>query len=503
MKSIEKNDRFVFISTAIMMIIVHGFSFANLMFTHDSLYFYLTVGPQKVQLGRWLYPLVVLVRNFATPWVIGFFSVIYVSLAAVLVVRLFELDRVKGLCVSLLFSANIALVPLFSTFIFDADADCLALLLACFAVYSFEKFPEKKRMRWAGAAIVLCLALYQAYIGVTIGLFLMLLICKASKCKNDQEVKTVFKLAFKMLGLLAVSAVIYVAVMILAAVTSGAGLDSGYNGAGQLRNLSAVGLILTIPKSYIYMLKSFIKPTSYNGILVILSNVILIFASFFYLIKFIKEKRGFRGSLKIIIPALILLPLGVNAIFLVSFGTMHQLMIYSFCLIYLLPLVLFDTFSVEKEAFSGKVYKACIAAIAVIGLSNMIYANGSYVYRKLIYDNTLLHAHTIWQDINSVDGYVEGKTPVLFAGEFYNSKVKYIGPISSRYADTMIGATDTGITYYESIENFYYAVIGRDLNIVMDPDAPRNGADYGDMPCYPTKGYCQMVGDTVIVKMSE
>ncbi len=512
MKKIEKSDIFAFISTLILMLITHGFSFANLMYSHDSLFFYVTNEPQKVDYGRTLYPFIVSLRGLATPWMMGFFSSIYVAVSVVLVVRLLNFDKIKSLCVSLLFATNISLISLFSAYIYDGDANCLALLLACFAAYSFDRFSNHKEF-FSITAIILCLMLYQAFIGVTVGLFLLLLIIKASKCKNNKDVHSLFLLGTKMVLSLLASAIIYIILMTVFANIFTGGLIGGYNGAGNIYNLNLQKILISFPKSYYVVLKNLLKPAGYNGVIVILSKVYLLISIIILGIIYIKKNSDYLGSLRIIIPCVILLPMGINAIYLVSFGLIHQLMIFSFCFLLILPLVLWEIISDGEHAYSS--YSAdmnsitriigfsSVIAIIVIGYNNINYANGAYVYKKLVYDNTLLHAHQIWKDVNSLDGYDDGKTPVVFIGEFEDSKASYNGPVASKYEGDLLGGQNVSITYDSSIGNFYSAILGRDLNFQSNNFSDEEMKKYFGAPVYPQQGYCFMEGDTVIVKMAD
>lgn len=64
----DETSKFIFLSTIVVMILAHGFCFANLMYSHDSLGFFNTEGLGKVGLGCWLYPTLVQRRFIATPW---------------------------------------------------------------------------------------------------------------------------------------------------------------------------------------------------------------------------------------------------------------------------------------------------------------------------------------------------------------------------------------------------------------------------------------------------
>ncbi len=509
----DGDDVFAFISTVILMIITHGFAFTNIMYSHDSLYFHVEDGPVKLALGRWFFPVALMVRGFATPWMIGVLSTIFVALAVVLVTRLLKFDRIKSFCVALLFSTNIALISLFGTYIYDGDVDCFALLMAVFAVYAFDTFSGKKKYVISVIALILCLASYQAYICVAVGLFLILLIYKAAACKDKQEVNKVLFMGLQEFIVLLVSAVIYVILMFVLAFVFQSGISTGYNGAGNVGKISFISLLRAIPEAYFFLAKRVIKPTAFNGPLIIALSLTLYVLICVTGIHYIKKNRNNPEPLKVIIPATVLMPLGVNAIYLVSNGTMHQLMYFAYCIMLLLPFVFTDLIdragndndnkADKRDAFSKRVCAIAVIAIAVIGFNNLVYANGAYAYKKLVYDNTLLHAQKIWEDVNSIEGYVEGETPVVFAGDFTQSKVGYKGELNEKYQDVLLGGFDTAITYEDSAHHYFNALIGRDM--IFDHYDPEDAsASYiKSMPSYPSAGYCELIDGKVVVKISD
>lgn len=453
----DRNTKFIFASSVIVMLMTHGFCFMNVMYSHDSLSFANDSGLFKISLGRYLYPLFVRMRFTATPWGMGIFSTLYVSLAVVLVTKVFDLSKMQGLSVSILFASNITLTALFCTYIFDADADCFALLLSCFAVYAFKKFPKILRFVIPIISLSLSLALYQAYICVAVGLFLILLISESSKCKDWKDVFNVFLTGIKELAILLLGAVLYIPLMHASANHYGIKLSTGYNGAGNLSSLKPIDFIKDIPFAYLYFKDTFFKVTKYNTLSMVSANWLMLFLLLISLAIFVYCHRDFLGSLVIVIPCLLIMPLGLNAIHLVSFGTIHQLMIFAFCIIYLLPQIISNT-SLGDNIDNENTHKAIInmgtvvftlsfLVIAYIGFNNIVYSNGAYLYRKLVYDNTKLHAQTIWTDINNIDGYIEGETQVVFMGEFSLSKAAYKGSVGSRYLNVLHGTGNSSITY--------------------------------------------------------
>ena len=511
-KFFDEDTKFLFIFTSIIMAIIHGFAFFNLMYSHDSTYFYIISATSKVDFGRWLYPVCLAVRRIASPWMIGVLSTVYVSFAVVFVDKLFNFDRIKGICVAVLFATNISLIALFSTYSFDADADCLALLLACFAAYSFEKYEGKLKTFLPIISIVGCLSLYQAYIGVTIGLFLISLIYKAAECKEDYEIKKIFGLGIKELLILFVAGFIYLIFMTAAAGILGVGLSSEYNGPGSIANRGILDFLKNIPKAYASMAKRMLWPDTLNNTMVVLATFVLFILACYSFVLYLKVRKGFLKSLKIIVPALLLLPLGLNAIYVVSFGVTHQLMIFAFCIALMMPLILTDLVSkasLEEENTNTtlavkRIQVIAFVAIMVIGFNRFVYANGAYTYRKLVYDNTLLHAQDIWREVNSLEGYVDGETPVVFVGEFYKSKLAYNSSIADIYKDSLLsGGNTSSMTYEDTIGNFYKGILGRDMVIERYEEKDFDKKTVSEMPSYPAEGYCKMENGKVLVKVSD
>lgn len=506
-----EDTKFIFVSSAIVMILAHGFCFMNLMYSHDSLSFTDTSGLSKVGLGRWLYPFLVHRRMIATPWLMGAISIVYVSLAVILVAKTFDLSRMQGLSVAILFASNLTLTSLFCTYIFDADADCLGLLLSCFAVYAFKKFPKFIRFIVPIFSLTLCLALYQAYICVAVGLFLILLICESIESEDWNGILAVSLMSIKEIMILLLGTALYIPLMNAAAKYYGVELSTGYNGAANLSSLTLTDVINDIPSAYKYFISSFLYITEYNTISMVRVNCVFLFLLLISVVIYIYCNRKFWGSLVIVVPCLLIMPLGLNAIHLVSFGVMHQLMIFSFCLIYLLPQIICSRL-LERNCEDIKIHMIIkqigdmviilsFVVIVYIGISNIIYSNGAYVYKKLVYDNTKLHAQTIWKDINSIEGYCEGDTQVVFMGDFTQSKAAYNSTVEARYLYVLTGADKSAVTYPGTANVFYQNVLGRGLNIAYDDVELLNSTEYIEMPAYPSNGYCKMIGDRVVVKL--
>ncbi len=508
----DEKSRFVFYSSVIIMILAHGFCFMNIMYSHDSLFFYTGDVISKVRLGRWLYALFYQSRFIAAPWMIGALSILFISLGSVLVTRTFDLSKIQGVCAAIVFATNITITSLLCTYIFDADANCMAMLLACFAVYSFKTFPKVLNIIVPVISLVFCLALYQAFICVALGLFVMLLICESKGLSNWKDVIKVYLTGLKALFVVAAATIIYIPLMHAAANHYHTNLGNDYNGPEHLNTLTLNKLIQAIPKAYAYFKNYFFKINEYNTSVMVTINRVLLLVLILSVIIYIWENKKNFCSLAVMIPSILIMPLALNAIFLVSMGMMHTLMIFSFNLAFLVPLVLIN-FALDIKPAAGEkktnskrivnyAYAAAVILFFIIGFHNIVYSNGAYQLKKLVYDNTALHAQTIWKDINNIESYKEGETKVVFMGDFSSSKAAYISPLGTRYWNVIVGASTSSITYSATINRFYYGILGRRMNISYNDAEILQTREYLQMLAYPVNGYCKMIGEKLVVKMN-
>ena len=506
MIKISKEDKFYFILTFCMMLLIHGFCFANLLYSHDSLNFYNTDSLWKISIGRWLFPLIIRIRQFAAPWTIGLISSFFVSLSAVLTIRILEFSKkYQNISVIVLFVTNISLFALFCTFIFDGDADCIALCATCFAVYAFKYFPKRINVLVSIISLVICLALYQAYLCVTIGLFLFLVMKKAFQAMNHADMMNTLIYGVKELLVLTISSIIYLICMVAISKYTGISFQDSYNSPTTALKLTLVGALKLIPGCYYSFLKFFLSRGQFNNpFFSFVSKIYFVFIGGVLVYAIIKCIREYAWRLLILIPALLILPIGLNVFYFPALGEIHELMMFAFCLMYLLPFLFFDPLedAISSKPFLQKTLKTFpYAFILLVGLHFTTYGNGAYTYKKLVYDSTMEHAQTIWKDLMNLDGYTEGETKVYFVGQFWNSNATYRNPIEKRYVGILTGFYPSAISYSLSIQHYYLGILGKNLNLVRLRTDLKTSPEVEAMPVYPLDGYCKMIGDTAVVKL--
>ena len=157
-----------FLSVFVIGFIAHGYCFANLTISHDSLGEFFSSGwvvEHKASLGRFFRQVyVVLVRgNITIPWLIGILSLFWIAIATYYMTKIFDIENkldvvvLSGICVT-----NVSVISTAGTYITDLDVNMFALFLSVLSVYlwkySLEEKAKKKFLLLLVASILVLLA---------------------------------------------------------------------------------------------------------------------------------------------------------------------------------------------------------------------------------------------------------------------------------------------------------------------------------------------------------
>lgn len=191
-----------------------------------------------------------------------------------------------------------------------------------------------------------------------------------------------------------------------------------------------------------------------------------------------------------------LLPLGMNISCALDGGMVHDLMLYSVNLSYLLIIFMSDWY-VEVDGEAGKLPHFCRFAIflflfAILALDVQT-ANASYVKKDLERQATLSLMTSVNTDMNNTAGYVAGESEVLFVGLPDTGVYNYF-PSLSRI--TGLGYQTT-CNYYSQ---YYQYILQRPLKRT---DKTVDSEFINAMPSYPDKGSIEWYDDVLVVKLSD
>ena len=440
--------KWCFAATALCMLLAHGFAWFNLFPSHDGTILVFDADVVMLQLGRWVELLYFrFVRGrINAPWLNGAFTIVWTSLAVYLVGKLLQLGKKATIALCAVFSTAISVTLLYATYYDKTDLYACAMFLAVWGVYAVRRF----RCRWWGVLFCsgcLCLAmgLYQGYIEFAIGLFL---ICLLRDClTEDLAWAEYLRRGVTAVVSLLLGGVLYAVSMKAVLAYKHLELIDSSNGLQQMSRAGVADYLARLPGAYKQVFTTLLGYDVWNNRGMRLATAVCLLLGLACLVLALR-KKPLRAAVQVVI-LLVLLPLGLNVVYLLSERHPTLLMLYPVYLVYALVLLLtgLEPDTIPRSA----AWLACLLC-AFITVQNVIYANGAYTYRKLVYENTRAQVYTIMAKVEDLPGYVEGETPVVFSGDFTDSNFTYHNDLIRLYEEGETGLSGSAITYDGTIK---------------------------------------------------
>lgn len=499
-------QRWAFLSCALAGYLTHLYAFTNLVPNSDGLS--RMCDPQQMTVsGRWFLHYASSFTAFTQmPAVIGFFSVLFLSLAAALAVSLL---RLNSRTLSALAGAVMAVFPAMGytyLYLFTASAYAFAILLAVWAVWLAAKggWPA-----WGGGVLLLALSMgtYQAYAAVAVSLSLLTVLRAAVTV--SESLRSTTRLGLRLVGFLAAGAVLYYVILqIFLKVKQLELLD--YLGMSQAGPAALLGqlprLVLT---AYKQVISFFLIPGGSNSFT---TNV---FAALTFLLALCacgcllslwrdKELRqGWRAAGALAMLAL--LPLGAGfAQIIAPFSNATPIMKYAYVSLYLAAILVIDLGLPHMKAATRPLCGGltCAALIAVClysaNIDNLLYTASAQAHRSL-----LSYATAMLTRIQSCPGY-DGSQEIVIVGSF---------PADRFHSDidsySLIDHYSVPIHTEAPLNKHIYYYFNDWLNVPMaEPDEDTMKAvaasdTFRSMPLYPADGSVALLDGRVVVKVQE
>lgn len=172
-------------------------------------------------------------------------------------------------------------------------------------------------------------------------------------------------------------------------------------------------------------------------------------------------------------------------------------MVYGFIFVYILAIKLVEDLDIR---FNRKKL-GCIVLTAVLGgicWINVVYANQVYLKKQMQETAAISLMTRIAEDIEEVDGYLAGTTPVAFTGTFNASPAlkndegfEDLVPYGMGNTSMFYIGTDYAVLTHLLHANMNLVRIDADNKIVQE------------MPCYPMEGSVACIDGTLVVKISD
>ncbi len=484
----------------------HVFAFTNIIPNSDGVS-RVSDAQQMTVSGRWF-------LHYATAWngyiqapaVIGFFSLLFLSLSAALTVHLLRIRSrvISGLC-GVLMSVFPSVAYTF-LYMFTASAYFFGMLLAVFAVYLVSRF----RYGFLLAAIPLALSVgtYQAYLAVAASLSLILVVLFGLEGKRSA--KEILLLGLKYLAFLVLGLLLYFGILKLFLAAKKLELLD-YKGISALgTNITVKGILSLILLTYKNFVKYFFTRSfaKYTTVIAVIANSIFLVLGACAFLLLVRRNRCHKkpGAFILTLCLCALLPLALNLT--VMMGEAMPIMRYALVFTYILALVFVDRVTDrestdKKKAFSPAfLYPAAIAASLLIAIISFNIDNLAYTVSAQAHRSTLSFATRLVDRVEMTPGYQNGMEVVVIGGfprSVYHNDIEAFELVQdySNYSTSVIPRNKHVYYYLNDWLNVRWAEPTEELMKEISASE-----EFRAMPLYPDEGSIKIINGRVVVKLA-
>lgn len=502
LKRIRLSSKWAFFSAIVVGFLAHGYAFANKLPNSDDLENIRAYGA-GLPYGRWLMSIVgpvvsKFVGNYSAPWVIGMISLLLLAASAAIIVEALGVESISG---GIVIGGVLTSFPSITgnfLFMFVALYFSLSILMASGAIYFIVR--EKCIGRQiAGIVLISCsMGIYQAYFPFVASLLLCDLI---KKCFSEKEgANIIFWDAIRYFACLVAGIVLYFVIeyFFLWIFHISLSAHKSINEMGHIELYLIPEIIIQILKKMISMLYSDLMGLSTEWTMRILIGVSYLTVILFAVVKGVKLLKG-KEYLKVAFGAffLAIFPISINLIDIMCANSgervIYILMEYALSAIFILPVILIDT--LKKPLLH---WGMLLGGIGIIYCYVNV-ANAAYLYVDLAQRAVESYYTVMLAEIRGTEGY-RSDMDIVFVGDI---KDETIYPLKQEFSNIEMSSMED-VTYRVNWyrENFLKYYCGFTSNYKENYEEEyENVVD--QMPCYPNYGSIQVLGDQVIVKLSD
>ncbi len=487
-KGIKKEWKIAFGSTVLIGLLAHGYKFMNNLPNWDSLMDYYYPTHNMIHQGRQFQFLPASFRGFADlPWVIGLLSLLYMGIAAVLLVEILEMHDTLSIIIA---TGLIAVSPTIIShwgFMFTADCYFFGYLLAVLAVY----LTIQKRYGWVvgGICLGVSMGIYQAGLPLAMALILLWMIKEISS-SFWKKVGSFF-----LMGITA--AVVYSGTLRVMLGLEQQTLD-GHQGMGSLHIPGIREIFHAMMNSYIdtvYYFVGSLSDLSFYGIL----NMLCMLALVILLVRYARNTGIFHqpGKVLVFLLCLALYPCVSHLFYFVTDDIFyHSLMQFPLVLLYVLLFWLYERDEQKKSWLS---WGTVISALFLMG-TLIVTANQAYRAETLSYEKTYAMVNRIVDRMEQLPEYEEAKEiAVVGYWEQAGESIYGTSPALAGYTDSFF------ITHQKHVVAMLNEYFGVELQGVSDEELERISdlPEVQEMPVWPKAESVMQTGDMIILKLGE
>lgn len=504
-----------FIATMIVGFVAHGFVMFNRLSYHDNSASLYSLGA-TYESGRWglgiIYKIQLLsTKTFSLPVFNSILSLLFIGIAAMLIVDIFRVQsKILGAYIGATLAAFPVVTSIFS-FMFTSWPYVLGFLLSVVAAHILCKKVTIIRVIAAAFVLACSLGLYQAFLGVTVTIFLARLLMDVISGRIT-HVKQYALDGFAYLVSLGAGLILWQLIATAFRKLTGVeavvykGMEAGYD-------------ISKLPSRILLALQSFfafdIEGINNLRYLRLLFLAIFIAALIQIIVLIIKRTEGIALKLAALIGTL-LIPIGIKVIYLLSTSDSYivdSLMLYADVFEILIPVFLIQELDsvALKNALIERGVKLItwlqIFAMFVVLVGYIYLDNAAYFKMSLYQEEAVAYFTALLADIKGTEGFTEDMQ-IVFVG--------LDGMSDGTIAEVASNEQMDGVKlekYYNSLEDMLrhgcsldfireHCGYGNEL-VSLDEGSYMSKAEVKAMPTYPNDGSIAIVDDTLVVKFSE
>lgn len=440
--------------------------------------------------------------NYSLPWLNGILSILFLAISSILVIKSFAIDdEVSCIFISAIMVTFPSITSTF-TFVFTVQYYCFSILLTCAAVYFIRKYTKG----WIVGIVLLAfsLGIYQAYLGIAASFFLLFLI--VDMLQSKRTIRQIFAEAWKYLGILVASILLYFACNKIALIIT-------HNQLSEYMGINSMGHLPfnQIPKILCRIYVEFFAPVviERNGIvqysILRISYFVFLLLTLYLgvrVISFVKTKKG-CAAMFLTVLFLILFPFAVNIIYMMCTYWVHTLMRYSVVTFYIAFIVIWEQ---NKQILFPKKLIPCtewvIMCLYIITIGGFcIQANQAYLCLNQEYRQAYSYYTTIIAQIKMTEGY-NANTPVAFVGEIQDPTFPKIAEFDNLKNLAGIPDAYNYINMY-SRDRFIKYFCGFNPPMADDINAIKSSPQFQAMPSYPDYGSMEIIDETLVIKLGD
>ena len=508
MRSVYKLDerrKTVLQSVLLFSLIAHLYRYTNAAFNSDSLGIFRggVDVPKQIARGRWLQPLYLHFRGgISSPFLIGCLATLYLAISVMIMMEILEIRKKKLIVVLCgLLSVAPAITISNAAFVPWTDIFMLSLLFSMIGA-RFLTVAQGIPKKLAGVLfLVLSLAMYQSYIDACMLICVLWLL---RRCLSGDRIRSIIESAVMMILIFALSLIVYYASCRAVCLAVSLPISGSYNSVASTTVLTGGFRPLDmIAETYTNVFRYALEPETFHSILAGCINAVYLIISAALLFLSLRKKETARIILAILLLAAC--PLSAYFIYML-YGHNDTLITFPVWMLYIGIALLFEHVRPEpdrEKKIKTAFYRISLTFAAVLIILCTVYSNQVYLKKNVEEKGTLSLMTRVLYHMEQTDGYVPGETKVALVGSLSESRACTSRPGYESLHGRML-EDDISIAYYNNYRMYLENVMGYPINLAEQGEAERlaQREEVIEMPAFPSPGCAQMVGDTLVVKLS-